>query len=272
MPRVRSRNRSNEPSRYRRVGIFFIGVLVVFLLLLITPARGIFSGIQSSLYTVALFSSKAWSAIQTPEEGTEAALALCEEQYYSLATDIAKTGVLEKQVQELKDALAYTSNVEQQAITARILASSLGEQEIVIDQGESDGILGGGAVIVEGGHLIGVVKTVEARTSRIELLSSETSSITASKSTSTETIGIMEGTGGFLLNLNFVPQTVSLKEGELLITSKEEKGIPQGLVLGRIETITKNETALFQEASIAPIVNAADYSFVLVLPPEADSV
>ncbi len=243
------------------------------LLFVFTPARDALFGSQSRLYRISQTISSVWDRIVTPTDSVQASLNACEENRAELANDIASISELERQVAELQSIVQYQSEIDQETITARVLASSASGHELLIDKGSEADLETGSPVVVEGGHLIGLVSDLSPKSARIRLLSSEDSSVGVSLSSSQETIGLVEGENGFLLHLNFVPQDIELKPASLLITSLTQEYIPAGLVVGQIQDVTKEETALFHEATVAPLVDASTYSYVVIIlsPEEIDS-
>lgn len=140
--------------------------------------------------------------------------------------------------------------------TARIIGRSLDptEQVVLIDRGSADGVQENQAVVVENGIFIGRIYDVTASTAQVLLISDRRSRITASVQNEQHSSGILVGELGLAIRLDMVPQDETLAEQQILVTSGLETGIPSGLVLGSLESITRTPTDLFQSASvISPI-------------------
>ncbi len=266
MPRMPFRRSSARTSSGRRLIIFLSTFFILIALVVWTPARNTLFGAQSSLYRLGQSISSTWNRIVTSPDSTESLLAVCETSLADLAIDAAHISELEREIAELEEALLYSSSVSLHTSTARVLATSTSSaHELFIDRGQDAGISVGNAVVANEGHLIGLVSNTTETSAHVTLLSSEESTVGASLVATQETIGLVEGEGGFLFHLNFVPQDISLEAGELLVTSRAEEGIPAGLVIGQIEDVTKEETALFQEATVKPLVDASSFSYVVIL-------
>jgi len=186
----------------------------------------------------------------------------------SLAQNIQQTSTLEARVEELSKLLELSSSISYKSVAANILANSPGDdKQFFIDRGSEDGIRNGLAVVIEEASIIGVVTQTQPERSLITLLQHENSSIPAKISSDISTSGLIEGSGGFLLNMNYVPQTEKLFIADVVVTSGLGSDIPQGLIIGTISEIITEATSPFQQARITPLFDGTMYSAVLVLDP-----
>lgn len=83
----------------------------------------------------------------------------------------------------------------------------------------------------------------------------------------TKTNGITAGDLGLTIKMDFIPQTVIIKPGDLVVTSGLEDAIPRGLVIGKVSTVTKESNDLWQSAVIEPLINPDDLIIISVLLP-----
>jgi rod shape-determining protein MreC len=166
-----------------------------------------------------------------------------------------------------KDNAALRSQFQEESIRSSTLlpAKILGfigpshtPRIIVIDQGISDGVKTGMAVVFKN-ILVGKISAVSQHTSEIQTITAPDFS-TLAKTLQDNSLGIVHGEDDFL-TLDQVVITDSLKNDELIVTRGEIKrldiGIPEGLVVGKIDSISKVESRPFQSAKLSPLL---DYS------------
>lgn len=259
------------PARKKRarIAIVFCGVIILFLALnqVSFIAKGTHRA-QSMLFAIGR-SIGSWIEGITTSKGK-----LIEEKSYyqdlsaDLATDHSHIEQLENDLLELQSLLGYQEYSPYHSTAARVIArSEKGENTFLVDKGSVDGVREGLAVIVEDGHMLGSVVEVHEHTSRVRQLNHRDSDIPAMILGTDETIGIVEGQEGYLLHMDFIPQRSEIQLSDVVVTSGLDGILPQGLILGVIDSILKDETAPFQEAFVRPIYDASAYSNVLIVDP-----
>jgi len=77
--------------------------------------------------------------------------------------------------------------------------------------------------------------------------------------------GLIRGNGNLKLLLDLIPKEEDIKEGDIVTTHYLSKKYPQGLLIGQIETIKKQDTEAFQIAEIKSFfdIGAAETLFVI---------
>lgn len=186
--------------------------------------------------------------------------------------DISRISQLEKDVAELESLLSYSKTQTIQTYPASILARSITkEHSLIIDKGSDDGLRKGLAVVVEDGHLIGVLSNVNRYTSEVTLVSNTSSKIPVSVLNDNKTEGLVEGRGGFLLEMGFIPKDVLISAQDLVVTSGLSGAIPPGLIIGVVSEVIRVDTDLFVQAFVRPLIDVSDYSRVLILDPLANT-
>lgn len=135
---------------------------------------------------------------------------------------------------------------------------------VMIDKGSDDGIASGMPVIVSEGILIGKTDEVYPDSTKIDLLTSPTSTINA-VDLETGARGVVRGEFGLGVVLDMVSQTDSLNVGDTIVTSGLGSNMPKGLLVGRIQDVKPTDDKLFQQAIITPRVKYSklDTAFVL---------
>lgn len=133
----------------------------------------------------------------------------------------------------------------------------------ILDKGLRHNVRVGNTVVV-GNNLIGEVTQVSANLSKVNLVNNSSLSFTAR--TENGAVGIIKGGG--VLTLDNVLLSENIRVGELVLTKgdvdQEGIGTPQDLIVGKIKSVEKNPSDLFQKAKIESLVNFAKLSTVFV--------
>lgn len=134
----------------------------------------------------------------------------------------------------------------------------------IIDKGQKDNLKIGMAVVVKN-NLIGVISQTSANLSKVNLINNSAFSFTAK--TQNGAVGLVRGGGGNLILDNILLSENTMK-GELVLTkgdiNSDGIGIPPDLIVGKITSVEKNPSALFQKAKVESFVNFARLSLVFV--------
>lgn len=237
------------------VVLFFSGYLAAALGLIQRPLIGAgtwFSGFSNTL--------RSRSALVSENE-------ILQNKIEALTVYEAELETLRAENENLKLQLGYISEQSWQSITAAVTTRSVGPTEslITIDQGQEQGITIGNPVIAADGILIGKISSVSNKSSVVQLLNDRSSKTASTILDSSRTLGLVEGTGGTLLDFRHIPQNVELAENDLVVTSGLENGVPGGLVIGLINNIETDPNEPFQTAVIEPIIDYRVYTMVTVI-------
>ncbi len=127
-------------------------------------------------------------------------------------------------------------------------------QTVLIDKGESDGVVLGQAAIVAPGLLVGRVTKTFRSSSEITLLTDPTMAINGEISDSGAR-GLVRGEHGLSLVLDLVTQNEVIKAGDKIITSGLSGDFPRGLLIGQIDAIKSSSSELFQQAFVTPVAD-----------------
>lgn len=124
------------------------------------------------------------------------------------------------------------------------------------------------APIIFKDNLVGRVIQTEDHFSKVLLVSNKSMSFSA-KTSETQASGIIRGAGNGAIVFDNILLSDSLKVGDVVVTSGEEdingKGFPPDLIVGKITSVEKNPSNLFQKASIAPLLDFRKLTNVFVL-------
>lgn len=254
--------------------VLFIAVILVALLLL--QVSFFDSGrlfLQRKLYGVGNGIFTLYSHIYTKKAELEV-----ERNHYrylaqQLSVDRIRLAELEGQVRELERLLTYKETTKNEAIVAKVLSrSSEDEHMLLIDKGSSDLLTVGRPVIVEQGHLLGIVDQVGNHTATVRLLTDKQTKIPGALATRGQTTGIVEGQNGYFLNMSLIPKSELVQIGDLIATTGAQSHVPSGLIIGVVREVSAEENSSFQTATVEPLVDARRYNTVLVLLPPNESL
>lgn len=187
---------------------------------------------------------------------------------------------LEDEYKIITDNIAYKSQFEQSdeqtgnLLPARVIGypnfipGVTFPEYLMIDKGESDGIKTGDTIIAEN-YLIGKVEKLFDDYSKIELITNENASFTVKVGEGSLDNGIVKGQGDGQMILDNVLLTSNLKKDSNILTKgdKDESGIgyPPDILVGKIISIEKNQSDLFQKAAIETPIDFKNLEIVFVL-------
>lgn len=136
---------------------------------------------------------------------------------------------------------------------------------LILDKGRAQGISEGSAVIIGEGILVGQIISVEENVSYLALLTNSQVKIAAMILDNENLQGLVEGSHGLSLKINLIPLDKKIDVGNLVVTSGLEKGIPKGLLIGKVEEINTESNDLFQNVTLKPAANLANLSLVTII-------
>lgn len=134
----------------------------------------------------------------------------------------------------------------------------------IINTGSRDGVAVGMPVVTGGAVLAGRVAQVSHQQSFIQLVNDPTSQ-TAAMLQSSRVTGIVEGRPDGTLVMTQILPDETVEVGEIVITSGLGGLLPKGLVIGQVESVIYQESALFQEAVIRPALDFRRVEVMLVV-------
>lgn len=134
---------------------------------------------------------------------------------------------------------------------------------ILIDHGSDDGLRHGMPVVTEQG-LVGRVDAVTAGAARVQLITDASSAVNVWLQ-SDQTEAMLTGSVTGDLSLEMVAQDVTMRPGELILTSGLGSTYPKDIVVGQIVSVRRQENELFQSASVQPAVDFSQLQAVLVI-------
>lgn len=143
-------------------------------------------------------------------------------------------------------------------------------ESFVLDRGEKDGVKVGDAVVYKS-QFLGKVVSTSSYLSSVMLINNSAVSFTV-KTLATNALGVVKGEGGEGIIMDEVLQSETLKKDDLVLTkgsiNKDGVGIPEDLIVGKIVSISKNPSDLFQKAQVRSELNFSklDRVFIVINP------
>jgi len=165
-----------------------------------------------------------------------------------------------KENQDMRKLLGAPLAPDWQFIPAKVLSVKNGI--MTINQGSDLGIKENRIVVYEN-VLVGQVFQVNPQSSKIRLINNKDVQIKA-KIIKSNIKGVVKQINNVLL-LDEVLQEANLEKEQIIITSGEEGIFPPNLLIGKIDTIEKNETAVYQKATLRPFLNYSSLITVFVI-------
>ncbi len=136
-------------------------------------------------------------------------------------------------------------------------------QYIIINRGSDDGLRRGMPVVSNLG-LVGRVAAVTANAARVQLITDPDSTVNAHIQPS-EVDAVLAGSITGDLTLDLIPQEAQIRAGNLVLTSGLGGDYPSDILIGQIASVRQESAALFQTASVEPLVDFARLEIVLVI-------
>ena len=134
----------------------------------------------------------------------------------------------------------------------------------VINIGKNDGIDVDMAVIADMG-LVGYVVSVTSRTAKVQTILDSSSSVTASISTTEDSIVCKGSLEDNMLRATYIPTTAEISEGDNIETSGMGGIFPKGITIGKIKEVDNTYNILDRYAWVEPAVDFEKLKTVLVI-------
>lgn len=176
--------------------------------------------------------------------------------------------------QRLRKILNFTERSGFSGVVASVVGRDPSNwvKTVTIDRGSADGLRRGLAV-VDGTAIVGQTTTVNRHSSRVLLLTDNSSAIDSVVQTS-RAVGTSEGgLGRSSLRLRYVLKLkeFQVKVGDRVIASGLDGVFPKGALIGVVGKVNPQATGWFQEVEVEPSVDVFRLENVLVLIPDKTS-
>ena len=135
---------------------------------------------------------------------------------------------------------------------------------VIINTGARAGVAPGMPVVTSGAAMIGRVARVSPNLAYVQLINDEESQIAAMLQQSRIT-GLLVGSQEGALTMTDILPDEEIQGSDIVITSAAGGLLPRGLILGQIESISYQESDLFQRAVVRPAIDFRHLETVLVI-------
>lgn len=135
-----------------------------------------------------------------------------------------------------------------------------------VDRGADAGFKEGMVVVSPAGNLVGRIVQVRPTSSRILFIVDSTNSVNSMiQRQDLRALGVINGLPGDRLVMRYLSLNDELKPGDVVVTSGLGKNYPQGMYIGKVTEVKRNEADLFQEAKVEPAVRFSRLEAVQVI-------
>ncbi|MCO5176103.1 MAG: rod shape-determining protein MreC [Thermomicrobiales bacterium] len=186
----------------------------------------------------------------------------------ALLAENAKLKELSSEVENLRQQLNFQeSRPDLTYVTAEVISRDPESREkfVIINRGSNDGLQIGMAV-VSPNFLVGQITEVEANRAKV-LLIIDSGFQTGGRLQMARAEGIVYGLWqeGGRVEMRHIPYDVNIDDREVVVTSGKSAGIPEGLVVGKVMEIKKNQAQNETVVEILPLVNFENLESVTVI-------
>jgi rod shape-determining protein MreC len=186
-----------------------------------------------------------------------------------LAAAQARIAQLEENQAELNHLAGLLDYARTQPTNQYLAANVIGQDPspflgyLILDRGSDAGIQRGMPVVGAGG-LVGQIVEVTSAASKVLLITDPTSAVNA-RAQSSRALGIVVGQLAGGLSLQNIAQEAEVKPGDSVVTSGLGGKFPEGILIGTVNAVQRQEYEVQQNASLTPATNFAGLEIVLII-------
>jgi len=183
-----------------------------------------------------------------------------------LQSDVLKLDKLRQENQRLHALLDSPLIRDEKKMVAQVMAVNhdIYSNVLMIDKGLTDGVYEGQPVINEKG-VVGQIINASAHESWVLLIIDSTHELPV-QVVRNDVRTIASGDGlNQPLNLEYIPSSMDLKKGDLLVTSGLGGTFPEGYPVGHIDAINFNNDSAFVDVKVTPSVDFNRLRYVLLV-------
>jgi rod shape-determining protein MreC len=266
--------------RRRGVNRRLFGLLALGVIMVVTYQLGALRPVSGFVGTVsapvqAVFSrfgntTAGWFAVA----GSAGQLETQNQQLRSEVASLRQQLSLDSELQAENDQLRQQLNVGNLPPDNLVAAEVIGYQPdnfrqfITIGRGSSDGISSGMAV-VEQGALVGTIQDVGPHTAQVFLVIDPNFRVAAlDQDEPDRPTGTIHGQIGGGLEMDEIDQTETINPGDTIVTSGLGGDVEKGLIIGHVQTNSKQDNGVFQTAQVTTDIQFSrlDIVYVVVRP------
>src|SRR3989344_2336709 len=260
-----------KKENFTSIFLFFL----IFALTIFTLSKSGFLSFPASILQKALspFQSITYSSFNFLSKADDSKIKKLENENRELVKKIVNQNILQKENSALADQFATTSVRSQTLLAAKIVGApsfipgvSL-PQSFIIDKGTGDNVKVGNAVIYKD-NLVGKIVESNLYFSKIDLITNSSFSSTV-KTLRTQAPGVIKGDGEEQMILDNILQSDDIKVSDVILTKGDQdvrgRGIPPDLTLGKLVSVNKKPSNLFQKGEVVSLLDFSNLSTVFVI-------
>lgn len=268
-------------SKRRRIVLLIIFLTIfAFLSLSVTVSRsvkkvstGFFSPVLSAMRSVGQKLEDIW-AVTFHSNNIARENLRKEREVLKLRTELRLAEEKIRELGSVHEQLEELAKQGHQVIHARVIGREPDTwyHTFLIDRGVKHGV-GRGMPVVHGENIVGRVIEVGGTWSRVRLILDPQSAIPGVTQEGHAT-GVIVGRGAGALRMTYIEHTARIKVGDMVVTSHlgkvldhDEAPLPEGLVVGKVVSLSQEEEGLYQSAELESAVEFRDLREVFVVAP-----
>lgn len=250
----------------RKILIFAAYAAVLFLLFFLSPF--LFSPLKNIFYETVLIPSNFFSNIAAYFSSKDALMRennLLKKKIGELSLRLGSFAELRGENERLRNLVDFKKRFGFDTISAEVIARNPNDwvHSFMIDKGSADGIRRNAAVCYANG-LLGKVVGTQRRVSSVMLITHPNFRIGATVAV-LRINGIIVGSGGDTLRMLYLPIGAEVPVGSTIVTSEFSRIFPKDIPIGRVVSIEKDKTGLYQEAIVKPFADPLNQEEVLCI-------
>lgn len=153
---------------------------------------------------------------------------------------------------ELKSALGLEIEKDFDLFFSQIVSKKISEDILIINKGKNDGIMENMPAITAEKILAGKITKTYDNFSEVSLISKKDF---VTDVLIDNNLAITKGYGNFNLKIDMISSLSEPKKDSIVITSRMGGVFPEGLLVGKIELIEKNDTDFYFHGEVHPFIN-----------------
>jgi rod shape-determining protein MreC len=190
------------------------------------------------------------------------------EENRALQEKIATLKDMRGELRQLKSVLDLAGRARYEVVAARVIAfgpESSFERTVTLDVGSTSGIQRDMAVI-SGAGVVGVVKTVTARSAIVQLVSDPAFRMGV-RIAGRQTMGILSGKGSSYFDVELLDARDTIKQGDVLLSrgSSGNRPFAPGIPVGTVVSVDDSIGALTKRAEVRPFAELSSLGVVAVI-------
>ena len=260
---------------YLLAGLATLSVLLVFVeanTRFLVPVRSAIGTIAQPVYVLGNVPTNIWKAgswfsdVVSDRTGMRARITQLEEQVADLSAVSQQFVAMREENNRLRELLGSSARVPGQKLIAELVAvvPDVQKHRVVINKGTADGVAVGAAVIDTRGLYGQIIET--ARMTSVVLLITDTTHAVPAEVGRNNIRVIAAGLGEYdHLELEAVPKSADIREGDILYSSGLGGRFPQGYPVGTVIEVERLRTENFAFVKVRPAANLDRSRYVLVV-------